>query len=153
MFTSKHIHRISFCFRRHVSTVVTGGVQGVHGRLPTHPSTSNNSSQSLSITDPYQLYQNYVALGLLEKDEAQVRVMKEFQKLYHRVLDYVPPEDLSIKLSLVLRQIEVKQAEQNTRKKSPLRYFKRIREKRNSHWLNTWPMRRSWLISPPHKAF
>ncbi|CAD1810889.1 unnamed protein product [Candida parapsilosis] len=125
MFTSKHIHRISFCFRRHVSTVVTGGVQGVHGRLPTHPSTSNNSSQSLSITDPYQLYQNYVASGLLEKDEAQVRVMKEFQKLYHRVLDYVPPEDLSIKLSLVLRQIEVKQAEQNTRKKSPLRYFKK----------------------------
>ncbi|KAI5969260.1 hypothetical protein CANMA_001707 [Candida margitis] len=113
------------CFRQYSSSIATSGVQGVQGRLPTHPSSSNSTSQSLAITDPYQLYQNYVASGLLEKDEAQVRVMKEFQKLYHRVIDYVPPEDLSIKLSLVLRQIEVKDAEQNTRKKSPLRYFKK----------------------------
>ncbi|WEJ94560.1 peroxisome-assembly ATPase [Yamadazyma tenuis] len=38
--------------------------------------------------------------------------MKEFQKLYHRVIDYRPPEDLQIKISLLLRKIELKHAQQ-----------------------------------------
>lgn len=44
--------------------------------------------------------------------------MKEFQKLYHRVIDYTPPEELSIKISLLLRQIELKHAEKAAREKS-----------------------------------
>lgn len=53
--------------------------------------------------------------GVLQKDELQLRVMKEFQKLYHRVIDYTPPEELSIKISLLLRQIELKHAEKTAR--------------------------------------
>ncbi|KAK7684826.1 hypothetical protein QCA50_012069 [Cerrena zonata] len=54
--------------------------------------------------------------------------MKEFQKLYHRVVDYTPPEELSIKISLLLREIELKNAESAARelgargKFSPLRF-------------------------------
>lgn len=71
----------------------------------------NSTSTQISITDPFVLYQNYVAQGLLEKDEYQLRVMKEFQKLYQRVVDYKPPEELSIKISLLLRKIELKQVQ------------------------------------------
>ncbi|KAJ9103427.1 hypothetical protein QFC19_004378 [Naganishia cerealis] len=98
------------CFR-----YLSSGPQGVEGRLP-HQKTifqacdDVDSSQTLAITDPYLLYQSYIRLGILSKDENQVRVMKEFQKLYHRVVNYVPAQDLQIKISLVLRKLEVRLA-------------------------------------------
>ncbi|ODV79181.1 phosphatases II [Suhomyces tanzawaensis NRRL Y-17324] len=69
------------------------------------------AQMKLTITDPFILYQSYIQQGLLEKDEAQLRAMKEFQKLYHRIIDYRPPEELQIKMSLLLREIELKQAQ------------------------------------------
>ncbi|KAI5965497.1 hypothetical protein KGF57_000763 [Candida theae] len=123
--TLRHGCKVPLLITRFSSTWATSGVQGVQGRIPSYKPPSINTSQSVSITDPYQIYQTYVTVGILERDEAQIRVMKEFQKLYHRVIDYVPPEDLSIKMSLLLRQIELKQAEQNTRSKSPLRFLKK----------------------------
>lgn len=53
--------------------------------------------------------------------------MKEFQKLYHRVLDYTPPEELQIQLSLILRQIEVSQAKETNRdnKFNPMKLFQK----------------------------
>ncbi|ABN65085.2 ATPase family protein [Scheffersomyces stipitis CBS 6054] len=93
---------------------VSSGPCGVDGRLPSarkHSIESNSEDTAIAITDPFILYQNYVAQGILQKDEFQLRAMKEFQKLYHRVLEYTPPEELSIKISLLLRKLEVKQAE------------------------------------------
>lgn len=90
------------------------GPHGVEGRLPFFPvsdETPRPRNTEVLITDPFLLYQNYISQGLLEKDELQLRVMKEFQKLYHRVVDYTPPEELSIKISLILRQIEIKHAQ------------------------------------------
>ncbi|CAX45134.1 ATPase, putative [Candida dubliniensis CD36] len=105
---------------------VSGGVQGVEGRVPRVTQKSESTTSSLTITDPYLIYLGYIQQGILEKDESQLRVMKEFQKLYHRVLDYTPPEELQIQLSLILRQIEVNQAKQTDRnnKFSPMRLFK-----------------------------
>lgn len=109
--------------RSYSSIALGSGPHGVDGRLPYfQPFGSFDSSEApnkskpqqdtgVSITDPYILYQNYINQGLLEKDELQLRVMKEFQKLYHRVVDYSPPEELAIKISLILRQIEIKHAE------------------------------------------
>lgn len=131
------------------STFALGsGPHGVDGRLPYYPfgsevesrkkedrpldcqnpHISTSSDTGIAITDPFILYQNYINQGLLEKDELQLRVMKEFQKLYHRVVDYTPPEELSIKISLLLREIELKNAESAARelgargKFSPLRF-------------------------------
>ncbi|KAI5963701.1 uncharacterized protein KGF55_002581 [Candida pseudojiufengensis] len=108
---------------------------GVEGRLPLYDTNKhikpNNINQAVTITDPFQIYQNYISLGILEKDELQLRVMKEFQKLYHRVIDYTPPEELSIKLSLLLREIEIKQSEINMRRrsKSPFKFLSQNPEK------------------------
>lgn len=38
--------------------------------------------------------------------------MKEFQKLHHRVIDYNPPQDLSIQAALLLRKLEIREAEE-----------------------------------------
>ncbi|CAI5757031.1 unnamed protein product [Candida verbasci] len=84
----------------------SSGIQGVEGRLPIIQ--QEHDFTALSITDPYVLYQNYTQRGILKKDDAQLRVMKEFQRLYFRVIDYKPPEELSIKLSLLLRKLEIK---------------------------------------------
>ncbi|CAK9436099.1 uncharacterized protein LODBEIA_P06570 [Lodderomyces beijingensis] len=123
------------CCRSRATAAPSGGTQGVEGRLPpfiAHPpqqqhqfdeSSSSQPQTSISITDPYVIYQNYISSGLLEKNESQVRVMKEFQRLYHRVIDYTPPEEMSIKLSLLLREIEVKESNQRRYNQSPLRYF------------------------------
>ncbi|KAI5951233.1 hypothetical protein KGF54_004307 [Candida jiufengensis] len=113
---------------------VTIFATGVEGRLPFYQNKDHSAStinQSLAITDPYQIYQNYISLGILEKDKSQLRVMKEFQKLYHRIIDYSPPEELSIKLSLLLRQIEIKQTEINLRNtsKSPFKFLVKNPEK------------------------
>lgn len=107
-------------------STVSGGVQGVEGRVPRVNQRSENTT-SLSITDPYLIYLGYIQQGILEKDESQLRVMKEFQKLYHRVLDYTPPEELQIQLSLILRQIEVSQAKETNRdnKFNPMKLFQR----------------------------
>lgn len=105
--------------------LVSSGPQGVEGRLPTY--TTRNEPNLVVITDPYILYSNYVRQGLLEKDPAQVRVMKEFQKLYYRVVDYVPPQDMAIKTSLLLRKLEIRYAEeqlQTTARSEPLHRFK-----------------------------
>ncbi|KAK6459516.1 AFG1-like ATPase-domain-containing protein [Scheffersomyces xylosifermentans] len=97
------------------TAVFSSGPCGVEGRLPvgrdyTRQDENNGASTGVAITDPFILYQNYVSNGLLQKDELQLRTMKEFQKLYHRLLEYSPPEELSIKISLLLRKIELKQA-------------------------------------------
>lgn len=106
------------------------GPQGVDRRVPTfNAGTENEVENNVTITDPFQLYQNYVQQGLLEKDELQLRAMKEFQKLYHRVIDYSPPEELLIKISLILRKIELKQAQaalEELGKSIPLRSFSSI---------------------------
>lgn len=86
------------------------GPHGVDGRTP-YIHNSQGEQNQMSITDPFILYQNYISQGLLEKDEYQLRAMKEFQKLYYRVLNYKPPDDLQIKISLLLRKIELQQAE------------------------------------------
>lgn len=96
---------------------ITSGPQGVEGRLPRRQNLLENGSpidlqNAPTITDPYVLYQNYISLGTLEKDENQVRVMKEFQKLYHRVINYVPSQDMQIKMSLVLRKLEIQMAKE-----------------------------------------
>lgn len=122
--------------------ILGSGTQGVDGRIPLYPQshalTATNkesfpkhlpNSTSVAITDPYVIYQNYILLGLLEKDESQLRVMKEFQKLYHRVIDYTPPEELSIRLSLILRDIEMRQIEHDRYAKLPLRYLRKSPEK------------------------
>ncbi|KAK6205258.1 AFG1-like ATPase-domain-containing protein [Scheffersomyces amazonensis] len=89
------------------------GPLGVEGRLP--GGSNEYHAEAVTITDPFLLYQNYVHSGVLQKDEFQLRVMKEFQKLYHRVLDYTPPEELQIKISLILKQIELKHLEARAR--------------------------------------
>lgn len=100
---------------RHYSSIsmsMGSGPHGVDRRTPSFNSELKISEgNSIAITDPFFLYQNYVRQGLLEKDESQLRVMKEFQKLYHRVIDYSPPDELLIKISLLLRKIELKNAE------------------------------------------
>lgn len=93
-------------------TAYSSGPNGVDRRTPVIASLNDTS---IAITDPFILYQNYISQGLLEKDEHQLRAMKEFQKLYHRLIDYKPPEDLQIKISLLLRKIEVKQSKSKYR--------------------------------------
>lgn len=97
---------------RGYSTYSTGP-QGVEGRLP-HNIRGDDpaNSSSVVITDPFLLYQSYISLRNLEKDEAQLRIMKEFQKLYYRVVDYKPPQDMAIKAALLLRKIEIREAEE-----------------------------------------
>lgn len=91
----------------------TSGPQGVEGRLPgAFPKQLSDDCNLVVITDPFVLYQNYVLLGRLEKDEAQIRTMKEFQKLYYRVVDYKPPQDMAIRTSLLLRKLEIRLAEE-----------------------------------------
>lgn len=95
------------------SYVVGSGPHGVEGRAPRVSRNEQESSGGVAVTEPFLVYQNYVLQGLLEKDERQLRVMKEFQKLYHRVIGYTPPDELEVKISLLLKQIEVKYAEIN----------------------------------------
>lgn len=106
-------------YLRHYSSMsmsMGSGPHGVDRRTPSFNSELKISDEnSIAITDPFFLYQNYVQQGLLEKDESQLRVMKEFQKLYHRVIDYSPPDELLIKISLLLRKIELKHAEASIR--------------------------------------
>ncbi|RLV93420.1 Lactation elevated protein 1 [Spathaspora sp. JA1] len=113
-------------YSRLYSTLVTSGYQGVEGRLPrVFPELEQSSTSSaVVITDPFLIYQNYIQAGILQKDESQLRVMKEFQKLYYRVIDYTPPEELSIKLSLLIRKIQLKHAESELKstKFFPLKY-------------------------------
>lgn len=105
--------RSSLRFIRNIS--VTSGPQGTDGRLPLGSVMSGafpeSELTSISITDPFILYQNYIKQGILEKDENQLRVMKEFQKLYHRLMDYSPPDDINIRISLLMKKLEVQQAE------------------------------------------
>ncbi|RCK63643.1 Lactation elevated protein 1 B [Candida viswanathii] len=116
--------------RRAYSTI-TGGLQGVDGREPVNfyhkEEHALRPSSALSVTDPYVIYQSYIHQGLLEKDESQLRVMKEFQKLYHRVMDYSPPEELLIKFKLLVRQIEAnyEREQRSTSVYSPLKLFRK----------------------------
>ena len=47
-------------------STVSGGVQGVEGRVPRVNQRSENTT-SLSITDPYLIYLGYIQQGILEK--------------------------------------------------------------------------------------
>lgn len=100
-------------FRRNVSTKIPGGTgpHGVDGRGPLSLGVQNQQHNEIAITDPYIIYQSYIQQGILERDANQLRVMKEFQKLYYRVINYSPPEELLIKISLIIRQLELKEAE------------------------------------------
>lgn len=99
--------------------IYSTGPLGVEGRLPGFLALNFlNRSTSIAITDPYAVYLSYIDRKLLEKDEAQLRVMKEFQKLYYRVIDYKPPEDLAIRTSLLLRKLEVRHAKEQMNIKS-----------------------------------
>lgn len=132
----KGLHPRNGISKRAYSTI-TGGIQGVDGRQPVnlfsketnlHSSSSSSlSSSSLTVTDPYIIYQSYIQKGLLEKDESQLRVMKEFQKLYHRVIQYTPPEELLIKFKLLVRQIEANYEREEKFKTqfSPLKVFRK----------------------------
>ncbi|KAK9470564.1 AFG1-like ATPase-domain-containing protein [Dipodascopsis tothii] len=62
-------------------------------RLVHAGANSDSGCTQLSITDPLVMYQLQVDIGKLHPDEAQYRAAKEFQSLYYRVKDYVPPED------------------------------------------------------------
>lgn len=92
-------------------SVLSSGPQGIDRRLPTFG--GKDSETDLVFTDPFLLYTNYVSAGLIEKDEAQLRVMKEFQKLYHRVIGYTPPQEHAIKTLLLLKKLEVRYAEES----------------------------------------
>jgi predicted ATPase len=105
------------------------GPHGVDGRTPALGGYNNGCS--VTITDPYILYQNYIAQGMIEKDEQQLRVMKELQKLYYRVVDYTPPEEMAIQMSLLLRKIELQYAESDSSN-----YFKRIFQRDPLHQRN-----------------
>ena len=71
----------------------------------TDPVSTN--PMGLTLTDPYHLYISLTALNTLQKDEQQLRAMKQLQKLYHRIIDYVPPEEMLVRLSLLLRELEL----------------------------------------------
>lgn len=107
--------RVSRGLKLYNTRTIGSGPHGVDRRTPSLSDLNNIDKNSIAITDPFLLYQNYIQQGLLEKDESQLRVMKEFQKLYHRVIDYSPPEELLIKISLLLRKIELKHAEASIR--------------------------------------
>lgn len=92
--------------------LVSSGPTGVEGRLPTLSAPASGGAGAVAITDPYILYQHYISLGILHKDMAQVRVMKEFQKLYFRLRDYRPPQELGVRLSLVIRKLELQRVQE-----------------------------------------
>lgn len=92
--------------------LVSSGLTGVEGRLPTLSAPASDGAGAVAITDPYILYQHYISQGILHKDMAQVRVMKEFQKLYFRLRDYRPPQELGVRLSLVIRKLEIQRAQE-----------------------------------------
>lgn len=91
----------------------SSGPQGIDRRLP--GLEGQTSYSDLVFTDPFLLYSNYVSAGLIKKDEAQLRTMKEFQKLYHRIIDYTPPQEHAIKTLLLLKKLEVRYAEESRR--------------------------------------
>lgn len=95
-----------------VYSAYTSGPRGVEGRLPYSFERDAAKSTSVAIADPFILYQSCISLGILEKDAAQLRMMKEFQKLHHRVIDYNPPQDLAIQAALLLRKLEIREAEE-----------------------------------------
>ncbi|ODQ64354.1 hypothetical protein NADFUDRAFT_47569 [Nadsonia fulvescens var. elongata DSM 6958] len=107
-----------------------------------------SAESSLVITDPFVLYQNRVALGLLRPDEAQLRAALQFQKLYYRVKDYNPPEDFSHKVreltELLKREIreekenEAREALEGKQKKSGgLSILQAARARQKSTWYDT----------------
>lgn len=90
----------------------SSGPSGVEGRLPVSSAPASDGAGAVVITDPYVLYQHYISQGILQKDMAQVRVVKEFQKLYFRLRDYRPPQELGVRLSLVIRKLEIQRAQE-----------------------------------------
>lgn len=107
--------------RNHTVAAFGGGPQGVDGRVPRMfygygdefpretPQVPQKSLMGLTLTDPYHLYLSLTSLGTLQKDEYQLRAMKQLQKLYHRIIDYLPPEEMLVRLSLLLRELELQQ--------------------------------------------
>lgn len=93
---------------RRFYSVEGSGPLGVEGRHP--PLAKSESCNAISITDPYIIYQNYVKSGYIKPDEYQLRAVKEFQKLYRRIIDYRAPEDLQIKMNLLIRNLELREA-------------------------------------------
>lgn len=96
--------------RNSSQAVLTSGPQGVDHRGPSL--FSDFPTNGVVVTDPYVVYKALVNLGKLFKDESQLRVMKELQKLYHRLVDYRPSEETEIKTSVLLRKLELLRAEE-----------------------------------------
>lgn len=128
MLRTTHLSRALISIR-HYSKHTTGP-QGVYGRLPipTHlynydipfesehqsPNAPQTNKCAISVTDPLIIYQNYVSRGVLKSDAAQLRAAVEFQKLYYRVKDYVPAQDIQIRIRQLVREIETKHSLQKT---------------------------------------
>lgn len=89
-------------------SAITSGPHGVEGRAP---SLAGLVIGGVSITDPFVLYQNYVKLGYIERDEQQLRTMKEFQKLYYRLIDYKAPDEVQVRINVLLKKLELKYIE------------------------------------------
>ncbi|QFZ25736.1 putative ATPase [Clavispora lusitaniae] len=118
-----HILRsVSRCLSVH-----TSGPQGVDRRIPSFDHSDSDSTSTLVSTDPFQLYMSYVASGLMIKDEAQLRAMKEFQKLYHRVIDYTPPQEIAIRTSILMKKLELQHAEEVSQVNSQVEPLHRLR--------------------------
>lgn len=59
------------------------------------------------MTDPLIIYQNYITRKVLRPDGHQLRAAKEFQKLYYRVKDYVPPQKAELELQKLIKKIQL----------------------------------------------
>ncbi|OBA23916.1 hypothetical protein METBIDRAFT_76838 [Metschnikowia bicuspidata var. bicuspidata NRRL YB-4993] len=121
--------KVIYCRIRLYSNT-TKGIQGFEGRTPTTLFTCDQEErEALTTTDPFLVYKSYISLGKLIKDEYQLRVMKEFQKLYNRLIDYKPHSAMPVKQALLLRKLEIAQAKEKLEIESlthaPIHKFKK----------------------------
>lgn len=106
-------------------SVTTAGPLGVDRGIPLAMQDADHSGfgtgREVALTDPFDVYLNYVRAGYLQPDEKQLRAMKEIQKLYYRVRDYTPPEELNIRTQLLL--LELKRRSRRERESSWILYL------------------------------
>lgn len=84
-----------------------------HGSSCDYDSDHHYTGKEVALTDPFEVYLNYVRGGLLERDEQQLRTMKEIQKLFYRVRDYTPPAELGIRTQLLLLELKRRTRREN----------------------------------------
>lgn len=66
-------------------------------------------STTPTITDPLVVYKSYVARGLLKRDQSQLRAAIELQKLYYRVKDYRPKDQMQQRIREIVKELELKE--------------------------------------------